>query len=1136
MFNVYHSNDLDVQKDILIELLDSSVGDPFQSEVILVQSPGMAQWLQLNIADRKGIAANLSFPMPATFIWRLYAQILPDTADYAQFGKEAMTWRLMRLIPDYLNHRDFQPLFHYLEREQQTEQHKLYRLALKIADLFDQYLVYRPDWIQAWENQREDLILAQIEQQTAEGERAILGRLAQDIRWQGMLWRALVDAAQSRNHRANLHQRYLAHIASERPKNLPARIFIFGISALPKVYLETLIALGRYCDLHLFFNNPSREYWGDILDPAFAARLNLRKRILYQGGDSTSLFSQQQLTELAAEQWETGDEGEKLQVGHPLLAMWGKLGRDFLYLLTEAQPDQEISAFVPQQPDLSAPAPLLSQIQQRILALAPNQAAMLHLAPRDESLSLHACHSEMREVEVLHDYLLHLFKREPDLTPKDIVVMVADIDKYTPYIQAVFGQYRSDLGQGNGNRDKRYIPFSISDNKLSATEVLVSAFLSLLNLKTSRFSAEEVLAFLDIPAIRQRFGIENDELEQIHRWVEDCVIRFGLDKYPTAADTNYNAWQSGLERMLLGYAMGEENGVWQDTLGFDGSYGLSGKSAGRLAEFINALYHWHHCLQQPHKIDEWYLYLNALIEDFFYSDEQSGDILLYLKNCIQQFSEQLQGFGFSQPLDIDVVADSLCERLDSNHNGLSFLVGKVNFCTLLPMRSIPFKVICLLGMNETDYPRQQTPNGFDLMQYHHLKGDRSRRNDDRYLFLEALLAAQDYLYISYIGRSIVDNEVLEPSILVNQLLDYLYENLPDYPPAKDEAGRDNPKLKPLVQYHAMTVFSPNNFNPQTHRTFATEWLPLANKQLSPLREFNQPLKGIAEREKEIELKRLISFVQHPLKFFFEQRLGVYFRQQQESIPAYENFTLDGLELYKIKQALLEQGEEGPLFEALKVKGTLPQGAFGQVYAQKISSETAPLQEIIAQWQAQQVQYDFIELPVVVSGGEVLLYGNLGPLFGEQKQRVCWYAGRLKDKFIIENWLYYLLQRASSEQEVCPPRFYSIEGDKVETHSFHPIEKDAALRQLKLYLDSYLAGATRMQLAPDRELKSYLKLREEEISPREACLALLEKAAKGDYHKPADLYWQRLWQQGDINPDEIIENSEAWFRMMYEAYD
>ena len=503
MFTVYHSNQLEVQKDILVELIQRQpLSNPLQPETVLVQSPGMAQWLQLQIAEQKGIAANFAFPMPASFIWQLYAENLPDVAQSNQFNKNAMMWRLMCLIPQYLEQEAFHPLRHYLAHSVQSEQFKLYQLAGKIADLFDQYLVYRPDWISAWETHRDAEIRYQIETQLNLNHDRLSAQIEQNIAWQASLWRALVQAVKTETgldwvqHRAHLHQLLLEKLRENRPLFLPERLFIFGIPALPKAYLEIFQAISQYCDVHLFFNNPCQEYWGDIVDPTFVEKLALRTRTDYFNQANKPLLSADQMAQVE-KQWEVTYAQEKLQVGNPLLASWGKLGRDFSYLLTQLEPN-EISAYAEIEPQN-----LLSQIQHQILHLMPSGSEPLNYQENDRTLTFHACHSTMREVEVLQDYLLHLLQENPHLTPKDIIVMVADIDKYTPYIRAVFGQHATP---------QTAIPFSISDNKLSENDVVIAGFLSLLQLKESLFSAEDVLALLDVPAIRQRFNIELQDL------------------------------------------------------------------------------------------------------------------------------------------------------------------------------------------------------------------------------------------------------------------------------------------------------------------------------------------------------------------------------------------------------------------------------------------------------------------------------------------------------------------------------------------------------------------------------------------------------------------------------------------------
>ncbi|MBN6710302.1 exodeoxyribonuclease V subunit gamma [Haemophilus haemoglobinophilus] len=1135
MLNLYYSNQLETQKDILLYLMDKrSLPDPFQQEVILVQSAGMAQWLQWQIAEKKGISANLSFPMPASFIWQQYVNNLPQATGASQFTKENMTWRLMEIIPHYLEQPEFHILRQYLQRSHKSTQQRYYQLVSKIADLFDQYLVYRPEWIIYWEQNKDVEIAQQIQhyQKNLSTSDPLFAQVEQHILWQGILWRALMLSVQKEQqenvlHRAHLHSLFLKHIAQEKPRNLPQRIFVFGISALPKVHLDTLNALSQHCDVHLFFNNACREYWGDIIDQSHWQRLKVRERINWQNfqpQETQTWLSDEQINALEQNKFEQIHD-EKLQIGNPLLASWGKLGRDYLHLLTELEAN-EINAYV----ELSETS-LLSQVQSRILDLTPSKHKPLNQVENDRSLTFHSCYSPMREVQALQDYLLHLFNQDKDLTPKDVVVMVADIDKYTPYIQAVFSQ------------GEHYIPYSIADSKLSENDTLVSAFLQLLNLKESLFSAEEVLAFLDLPAIRQRFNISLEDLAQIRHWVEHSGIRFGLAKYSQQSLQNYNAWQAGLERMLLGFAMREENGQWSDTLGFDNSYGLKGQLVGYLSDFIACLYQWHQFLQEDHVIETWEENLIKLLSSFFEVDSADGlqqyqATFNYLIENIQQLAELVKDSAFQQKISAEVIYEVFAERLKDIPNSLKFLMGKVNFCTLLPMRSIPFKVVCLLGMNDGDYPRQQTPNSFDLMQYHRKKGDRFRRDDDRYLFLEALISAQKYFYVSYIGRSIIDDSEKEPSVLVTQLLDYIAENLD----TQGDLKKQEMLKKSLVQQHAMTAFSRENFT-KKDRTFSKQWLALANKKEDfALAHFLQPINEQGQI-KEIALTDLVTFIQDPVRYFFEQKLRVFLRKTEQNIADTENFDLNNLDLYQIKDELiyLPEQEWEDFFAQLKIKGMMPQGAFAEIYQQKVKDEIIELKSLVAPYLQQTPEQIFVDLCFETQLGKVRLSGSMDNLYQQKTTRVTWRVATLKTKDIIQTWLYYLLQTLVGEVGSQVKHYASD-----VTLSFEKIEKSTALQQLQVYIEAYLNGQTELLLMPMKSFDKYLGLlrnkdkswKDEDEIDLSACLTCLSEIGldkqQGHFYLEPDPYWQRIFAQTILDEEQIMEINQRfveWFDLM-----
>ncbi|OOF44531.1 exodeoxyribonuclease V subunit gamma [Rodentibacter trehalosifermentans] len=1119
MFIVYHSNQLEKQKDILAELFKTLPREnPLQQEIILVQSPGMAQWLQMELAKKNGVSAHLAFPMPATFIWQLYADNLPSVSLQNPFDKDSMMWRLMKLMPDFLEREAFLPLRHYLASSPHSEQYKRYQLSRKIADLFDQYLVYRPEWIFAWEKGDDEHIAAQIKAQQNHLNDTLLQQILGNVVWQGTLWRALVsdikaDMGENVTHRAALHEQFLALLNNKNQlKKLPNRLFIFGIPALPTAYLSILQAMSSEVDIHLFFNNPSQEYWGDIRDLRMDYLCTRSRQNYQKQTEIQPLFSEARQSVLRQGAVEATYHNENLQAGNPLLAAWGKMGRDFLYTLIrdeEQIPTYSLNAYEEISSDT-----LLGQLQSHILHL---ENKPLNLEKNDRSLTVHACHSAMREVEVLQDYLLHLFNQDPTLTPKDVVVMVADINQYTPYIQAVFGQK---------NGDTPLIPFSISDNKLSESDVLVSCYLALLRLKESTFSAEEILTLLDIPALRERFKISLSDLPLVREWVAEAGIRFGLQK--NQEGINFNSWQAGLERMVLGYAMREEHGIWRDSLGFDSSYGLKGLLAGNLSRFFTALSHWHRTLQQAHSIEKWQEILTALLTDFFVQSEETHDTLFYIQEKINELAQQLSSLHFDLPLQADVITDVMMTKLEDAPNSLKFLAGKVNFCTLLPMRAVPFKVVCLLGMNEADYPRTQTPNSFDLMQYHHQKGDRVRRDDDRYLFLEALLAARDYCYISYIGRSIIDNQEREPSVLVSQLLDYINQNQED-------------ERRIQIQEHSMMVFNPSNFKNSENfdRSFAAKWLPMVkNSGRVGQKEFISVMEN-AEQITEIELDRFIGFVENPVKFFFEKQLGVYFRDTDDRIPDSENFTLSKLDEYALNNALIYKDKEEfeGYFEQATVKGVLPRARFGQVTAENVRDTVLEFKDKIAELgEPHNASVDF-DLTVSWQGKSQLirLFGYMENLF-EGDQVVEWHFAKYKDRYLIRPWLYYLIQCVTQETTI-PPKL--ITKDRVV--DFPSIEPETALVLLQTYAQAYLQSQIEIQPIPTVGNIENFIIKEESAVDFDGVLTKLQKLAeeekRGNYTKKADPYWARLLAQTTKFEDRenllaLLKQTTDWFGELF----
>ncbi len=758
-FSVIHSNRMEDLRKVAVQWVLKHPLAPLENEVFMVQSNGMAQWLKLALAENDGcgISASVIFQLPARFLWQAYRALLgPENIPReSPYEREPLKWRLMRLLKDLSPENGFPAIARFLSSD--PDSLKRYQLACRLAELYDQYQVYRSDWLEDWSLGRDQIRNAQ-----KRPEPLIL-----DQRWQAELWRLIqsdMPDSQRDTSRSRLHRQFLtaAQDLSERPLTLPRRVIIFGISTLPEQMLEALHALSGHVQILFFVHNPCRFYWGDILEEH-----------PLKWFDQPPHASDSEMFEIVRQ------ESTHHEV-NPLLASWGKQGRDYINLLRgydkpEAYREKfgEIELF----DDFARnhKAPLLHQVQQAILDLKPlpDPHREKHgISSEDRSLTFHLAYSRQREVEILQDQLLDLFKGNPELTPKDIIVMTPDIEVYTPHIESVFG----NLSQ----QDPRFIPFAITDRPEKSGLALLHALEKLLHSPTSRMTQSDLLDLLQIPAFRHRFGVEEYDVQKLQLWIDGAGIRWGLNaEQRTAFDLprgiEANTWQFGLSRMLLGYAVGTGES-WRDIEPYGEIGGLEAELVGPLHRMVSLLEkHWR-TLGTPGAPQDWYDRILELFNDFFLPTTSSDQLIRgLLEEILAAWRDTCVDSGLKEPITLAVVRDVLLSALRDQNMSQRFLAGMVNFCTMMPMRAIPFEIVCLLGMNDGEYPRSTPPSDFDLMSTPGFfrPGDRSRREDDRYLFLEALLSARRKLHISYIARNGVDNSERMPSVLVAQLRDYL---------------------------------------------------------------------------------------------------------------------------------------------------------------------------------------------------------------------------------------------------------------------------------------------------------------------------------------------------------------------------
>ncbi|WP_085656178.1 exodeoxyribonuclease V subunit gamma [Pseudomonas sp. B11(2017)] len=918
-FMVVQSNSLDELRSLVVSVMRRYPLAPLENEIALVQSNGIAQWLKLALAEEPGeddsggcgIAAAIDVQLPGSFMWQLYRTVLgrDEIPAKSLLDKAPLTWRLMRLLPQVIERPHFEPLQRFLTRD--TDLRKRYQLSERLADLFDQYQVYRADWLEDWAEGRHQL-------RSVRGE---IKPLPPASCWQAELWRALLDdvgAEGMAQSRAGVHQRFIERINNleSAPAAIPPRVIVFGISSLPAQVLEALAGLARFSQVLLCVHNPCRHHWADIVADKDLLR-HQYKRQTRKTGMPVVL-----------------DPDSLHQHAHPLLAAWGKQGRDYINLLDSYdEPDSYRAAFRDGRIDLfseTQPHTLLTQLQDDILELRPLNETRERwpavVPEQDESIRFHVAHSAQREVEILHDQLLARFSADPGLRPRDVIVMVPDVDSYAPHIRAVFGQL--------DRRDPRFIPFTLTDQGQRGREPLLIAVEHLLKLPDSRFPVSEILDLLDVPALRLRFGVHERDLPTLHRWIEGAGVRWGLNARQRAGlglpgELEQNSWSFGLRRMLLGYAVGHSD-AYEQIEPYDEIGGLDAALIGPLVALLDALELAHREFMQPARPEAWGRRLQALMQVFFKAgDEHDEYLITQLEDLRETWLETCDAVRLEDELPLTVVREAWLAGLDQGRLSQRFLAGAVNFCTLMPMRAIPFKLVCLLGMNDGDYPRAQPPLDFDLMGSDYRPGDRSRREDDRYLLLEALLSARHQLYISWVGRSIRDNSERPPSVLIGQLRDHIASGW--------HLGDTAESLvHVLTEEHPLQPFSSRYFQEgRALFSYASEWRTLHERQepgaVTPMLEPHVP-------EEPLSPALLQDFLRNPVRHFFTQRLKVHFESAQAPLADEEPFVLDALQRYTLSDNLLEAalGHPDDAATALETQarrlqnsGLLPMAGFGE---------------------------------------------------------------------------------------------------------------------------------------------------------------------------------------------------------------
>lgn len=785
MLRIHSSNRIEVLAQALTDRLAAAPGDVFVADAVIVPSLGVRRWLTLAIAGAQGVCAQVEFPFLGPWLWKQVLTLLPEGAALAPLDPAVLGWRIHAAFGERGFTGAHPRLAAYLAGADDLMR---WQLARRTASVMDQYATYRPDWLAAWRaGQAVDLGAASATR-------------CADERWQAELWRRLAGGAEAAGAAGRGDGRsgsaaaaLIATLgcldaAQARAAGLPASAQVFCLPAMPPLHLQLLAALGRLMQIEVYALNPCQEYWTELVGP-------------------------RRLHRLAAAGREAGHE-----VGNRLLAGWGRQTQALVDGLVEvagedATDDADFRA-------AGAPT-MLAALQDAILELRELAPGSIVPAADDRSIEVHVGHSRTRELEALHDHLLGLLASGALSHPSQALVVTPDLDAAAPLIDAVFGTVPTE----------RWLPYRISGRARSRANAAAAALLALLDLAGSRFAASEVAALLRHDGVARRFGFDAEALERVHAWLGEAGIRWGLDAGHRAAlglpATGGHSWAQGLERLMLGFAL--PDGAAQPFAGIvavGDARGSAARPLGLLWRFVQRLARWRAAVAAPLPAGVWPTLLRQALEDFHVPQGDEIDDAGDLRDAIAALADAWRRAGYDEPgapaIPLALARAALAAQLDDPpHGGVA--TGGVTFTAMGSLRALPFEVVCVIGLDDGAFPGGQRPAEFDLIAAAPRRGDRQRRDDDRNLFLDLLLAARRSVYLSHVGRSQRDNAPLPPSVVVAELLDVLVPAVAADPCSAEGLARAHARL---VVEHPLQPFSVEAFTPGAdprRRSFDADW-------------------------------------------------------------------------------------------------------------------------------------------------------------------------------------------------------------------------------------------------------------------------------------------------------------------------
>ena len=958
----------DLLADGLAELLGGSpLADPFARELVVVPARGVERWLTQRLAHRlgtgerggDGVCAGVDFASPRSLVSMLLGRDRDDPWD-----PDSLVWPLLEVIDAAAGEPWCRVLTAHLGLDaapDDVRRNRRYAVARRLAGLFNAYAVQRPQLVAAW---RAGL-----------DEDGLGAQLAEDLQWQPELWRRLCarvggPAPDERHTRIVEALREGDVDRPGRSLDLPPRLSLFGHTRIPATERDLLAALAAHRDVHLWLPQASAAAW-QRLAPAVA------------GGPVP-----RDLDESA------------LLVEHPLLASLGRDARELQRTLAVVpHEDRPVVARDEAAAHTTADS-VLGWLQHDLRHdTVPDDGlrAARRRDPQDRSVQVHACHGAARQVDVLREVLVGLLADDPTLEPRDILVMCPDVEAYAPLVAAAFGM--AEVGEGDGHPGHR-LRVRLADRALSSTNPLLGLAASLVELAGGRLTATEVLDLAGAAPVRLRFGFDDDEIDRLRGWIAESGVRWGFDAADRGRfglDLGANTWAAGLDRVLLGVAVsGDDHRHLGAVLPLDDIGSGDVDLVGRFTELLDRVHAFIARAAASRGVDDWTRALRDGVSSLARAEEP------WQQAELEREMARLDAGSLAAPLGLADVRTLLQQRLGGRPTRASFRTGTLTVCTMVPMRSVPHRVVALLGLDDGVFPRQTIADGDDVLARRPVTGERDLRAEDRQLLLDAILAARETLVVTYTGAGEHTGSPRPPAVPLGELLEAVALTTAD-------------ALDDLHVHHPLQPFDEKNLRPGAlvpARPFSFDRAALVGAEASRgTREqvgvlCPDPLSGLvpapAGASLELGLSELKAFFAHPVRGFLRDRLGLSAPLEADPLADAVPIELGPLERWAVGDRLVRDVlagmSPGDGMTAELLRGLLPPGALGQRELKTVVTAVQPLVTQAMHLRKGTPRVVDVDIALRVQGREVRLIGSVADVFGPDVVTVTYSSLGAKQRF------------------------------------------------------------------------------------------------------------------------------------------